>query len=79
MEPLYLATLIAIDVMLLIGLAYWAARGGTGRVIFGLILSAAFGVLVGVPIFAVATLLWRRRLTSSAAPSRAAATHPGRG
>ena len=77
MEGLTIALIVGLDLALLLGLAAWAARGGTPRVLVGLALSALFGVLVGVPVFAAATLVLRRRATSSASPSsRTGASRP---
>lgn len=75
METVYIAVIVALDLALLLGFAAWAARGGTARVLVGLALSAVFGVLVGVPVYAVATLVMRRRLSGS----RASATRPAPG
>jgi hypothetical protein len=61
-ETVFIVALIVLDVGLLLALAAWAARGGAARALVGLAASALFGVLVGVPIFAVATLMFRRRV-----------------
>jgi uncharacterized membrane protein len=56
-----LALAFAFIIVAMLGLAYWASRGGTARVLVGLGLSVFAGLLVGVPIYAVATLVMRHR------------------
>lgn len=60
MEALIVAA-VAFDIALLVLLAWWSAQGGTVRVLIGLLLSTLFGMLVAVPVFAVSTLIFRRR------------------
>ncbi|HET7070139.1 MAG TPA: hypothetical protein VFI40_04900 [Nocardioides sp.] len=61
MDTWVIVLVVGIDLALLLGLAAWAARGGTGRVLIGLVVSLLFGALVGVPVYALATLVMRRR------------------
>ena len=56
-----LALAFAFIIVAMLGLAYWASRGGTTRVLVGLGLSVFAGLPVGVPIYAVATLVMRHR------------------
>ena len=50
---------VLLDVSLLLLLAAWAVRGGTDRMVVGLVASLVFGAIVGVPVYAVAYLLLR--------------------